>query len=477
MKEALRLSLTQKMQQRLSPQQMRFVRMLEMTGPEVEEEVRREIDDNPALERVDSSGDDGHDDSFGETAEEIQMADYKDEDDIPSYKFENQNGARPEKVYEHMNAADSPSLAESLVSQLSETNIDETDLAIAKYLIGNLDDNGYLTRSPESIIDDLAFNVGMDVDRSHFDDVLERVRALDPAGICAFDLRDCLSLQLRRLPSTPDRRLALEIVEDYFDIFSLKHFDRLQSLLSVSRERLQKAMDVIRSLNPKPGAGIGESEADSRARHIIPDFIVESEGDTLSLTLQNNIPELQIEQSFRADSPLLKQAATSLAAKEAVTFLNHKREDAQDFIDILRLRQDTLFRVMSAILKLQQDFFESEDESNLRPMILKDISRETGLDLSVISRAAAGKYVATAGGIYPLKFFFNEGVGDDDETSRREVVLALREIIKEEDKKKPFSDDVLTKMLAERGYEIARRTVAKYREREGIPVARLRREL
>jgi len=476
MKESLKLSLSQKMQQRLSPLQMRFVRMLEMTGPEVEDEVRRELDDNPALEVADSSVDNS-DEEFGESAEEMMRADYRDEDEIPSYRLESRNTSPDESYNEPVAVAENLSLGESLLAQLSETDISDGDMLIARYIIGNLDDNGYLTRTPVQILDDLAFGAGVDIDMSHLRSVLSRVRALDPAGICAYDLRDCLSLQLRRMSPTPEQRDALEIVDHYFDLFSLKHFDRLGAALEIDRERLQKAVKVIRSLNPKPGGGVGESETDIKSRHIVPDFNVEADGDVLTLTLLNSIPDLQVERSFAPGSGLIGSSGMGSSRKDAQSFITRKREEATDFIDLLKLRQETLFRVMEAIVKLQKDFFISEDESTLRPMILRDVARETGYDLSVISRAAAGKYVATSGGIYPLKFFFNESVGGDEEASSREILAVIKEIVAGEDKSRPLSDDAIMKLLAGKGYDIARRTVAKYRERLGIPVARLRKGL
>lgn len=474
MKESLKLSLSQKMQQRLSPLQMRFVRMLEMTGPEVEDEVRRELDDNPALEVADKAAE-HPEEEFHESAEEMQLADYRDEDEIPSYNLHARNSSPDDRYFEPVAVADNLTLGESLEEQLAETDISDSDMLIARYIIGNLDDNGYLTRTPAQILDDLAFTAGVEIDMAHLMDVLAKVRALDPPGVCAYDLRDCLSLQLRRLSPTPARKTALEIVAHYFDLFSLKHFDRLRAALGIDKEQLQAAVEVIRSLNPKPGSGVGESEAEVKSRHIIPDFNVEVDGDALTLTLLNNVPDLQIEQSFALDSPLSTQGESKSAQKETQAFIARKREEASDFIDLLRLRQETLFRVMSAIVKLQKDFFVSDDESRLRPMILKDVARETGYDISMISRATAGKYVATPGGIYPLKFFFNESVGGDEESSSREILAAMREIISAEDKHHPLSDDAIQKLLADRGYDIARRTVAKYRERLSIPVARLRK--
>lgn len=312
----------------------------------------------------------------------------------------------------------------------------------------------------------------------HLREIVGRVRALDPPGVCAYDLRDCLVLQLRRMPRSDIRDLALEIVEHYFDIFSLRHFDRLASMLDVDRDRLREADELIRSLNPKPGGQIGDSAGDEKSRHIIPDFNVEVDGNVVTLSLVNNVPELTIESSFVSDgNSFISVAGSSGEHKAARTFINRKREDATEFIELLRIRQETLYKVMSAIVKLQHDFFISEDESCLRPMILKDVSNETGYDLSVISRATAGKYVATPGGIYPLKFFFNEKVGSDEDASSREILAAIRELIAREDSDHPLSDDALMKLLAERGYDIARRTVAKYRERLSIPVARLRKKI
>ncbi len=474
MKETLSQSLVQKMQQRLSPQQIRFVRLLEMTGPEVEDEVRRELDDNPALEAVDNTPA-TTDEGYRESAEEMQRADYRDEEEMP--QFQPSWGAISERRFEPVAAADTPSLAEYLLEQLSETDISDSDLKIARYIIGNIDDSGYLTRTPAKILDDLAFNAGIEIPMEHLKQILARVRALDPPGVCAYDLRDCLELQLRRRPESPARTHALEIVVHYFDLFSLKHYDKLQTSLGIDRRQLQQAIDTIRSLNPKPGAGVGESEAEARSRHIIPDFNIDTDGEVLTLTLPNSIPDLQIEQSFRAGGELEKSLEKEASGRQAETFIAKKRDEAQEFIDILRMRQDTLYRVMTAIMAIQHDFFVTEDETRLRPMRLKDVGARTGLDLSVISRATAGKYVATPAGIYPLKYFFNEGVGDEEETSTREVLAEIREIISAEDKRHPLSDDAIMKQLAERGYNIARRTVAKYREREGILVARLRKEV
>ena len=368
-------------------------------------------------------------------------------------------------------------LIEMLDSQLMEYDLSDIDLSIAQYIIGNLDDNGYLTRDLLAINDDLAFNVGLDVDMAQVKRVFDVVRSLDPAGVGAIDLRDCLLLQLKRKESCQATKIATEIIEDYFDLFSKKHYDRMKSLLDISGDELKEAMAIITSLNPKPGSIITGGSSD-RTRHIIPDFSVEADPDNgnITLTLLNRIPELQIEETF-SESACEVPANASRSQRDAATFIKQKRDEASGFIKILQMRQETLYKVMKAIVTLQRDFFMTDDESRIHPMILKDISAITGHDLSVISRATAGKYVMTQRGIYPLKLFFNERPKEDDDTSSHEILAVLKEIIDNENKNKPLSDEAITKLLTEKGYDIARRTVAKYREKLGLPVARLRKEL
>ncbi len=481
MKESLSQSLEQRLQLRLSPMQMRLVRMLEMTEPEIEEEVRREVDDNPALEVVDTpAAGEEPTEAYGESAEQMQLADYRDEDDIPPYRLEANNRSADDVRFEPVAVAAGESLMESLMSQLAETDLSQRQLAIARYIVGNIDDNGYMTRTLPQIDDDLAIDAGIEVDMAEIKDIFARIRTLDPAGVGAYDLRDCLSLQLRRMPDSEAVRTAREIVDNYFDVFSLRHFDRLTSLLGISRESLREADEVIRSLDPKPASRFGESDADDRARHIVPDFYVEVDrNDRITVSMPGNLPELAIERSFDVDDEIsvADTGETSMRKREALSFISSKRRDASDFIELLRMRRVTLMKVMEAIARWQREFFLSEDESRLRPMVLKDIAGAIGMDISVVSRATAGKYVATQGGVYPLKFFFNERVSEDEDASSREILLALRVLIQEEAPSSPLSDDALTARLTEMGYNIARRTVAKYRERLGIPVARLRKKL
>lgn len=481
MKESLSQSLEQRLQLRLSPMQMRLVRMLEMTEPEIEEEVRREVDDNPALEVVDTpAAGEEPTEAYGESAEQMQLADYRDEDDIPPYRLEANNRSADDVRFEPVAVAAGESLMESLMSQLAETDLSQRQLAIARYIVGNIDDNGYMTRTLPQIDDDLAIDAGIEVDMAEIKDIFARIRTLDPAGVGACDLRDCLSLQLRRMPDSEAVRTAREIVDNYFDVFSLRHFDRLASLLGISRESLREADEVIRSLDPKPASRFGESDADDRARHIVPDFYVEVDrNDRITVSMPGSLPELAIERSFDVDDEISVADAgeASMRKREALSFISSKRRDASDFIELLRLRRVTLMKVMEAIARWQREFFLSEDESRLRPMVLKDIAGAIGMDISVVSRATAGKYVATQGGVYPLKFFFNERVSEDEDASSREILSALRVLIQEEAPSSPLSDDALTARLTEMGYNIARRTVAKYRERLGIPVARLRKKL
>lgn len=464
-----------RLQQSLAPLQVQFVRVLEMTGPQVEDEVRRVVDDNPALEVSDNDELGGEVEKFGESAEDLQMADYRNEDEIPSYRLEARNHSADDEYFEPVAVASSDSIIDNLESQLGELDLDERQLAIATYIVGCIDDNGYMDRSLYDIANDMAFS-GFDVDSDELKSAFEIVRTLEPAGIGAVDLRDCLLLQLNRKEPNAKVEIAIDIISNYFDLFSKKHYSQLCNALKITNQQLTDVNAVIASLNPKPGGAITGSADDARLRHIVPDFSVEvDDEEDISLTLLNRIPELQISESFT--EKMAKTSAMTRREKEDQLFIKQKREDANNFIQVLKMRQNTLFKIMSAIIKIQRDFFLTEDMSLIKPMILKDIAAVTGFDLSVISRATANKYVSTAGRIYPLKMFFNERPKDDVDTSAHEIRAALKEIIDNEDKKQPLSDEVITAQLKEKGYDIARRTVAKYRENMGLPVARLRREI
>ncbi len=480
MKEALNINQNLQQVLRLSPQQVQFVRLLEMNAPEIEEEIRHVLDENPALDVSEPAPDfpvDNEDGTFTETAEQLQRADYND-DDMPAYRLEANNRSADDPEYHTVAVADGPDLYGNLLEQLSEIDIDSDAHRAATYIIGNLDSNGYLTRPLAAIADDIAMDTATYPDKAAVKRGFEAVRTLDPAGVGAVDLRDCLLLQLRRItPMTLPVRIATEIVDDYFDLFSNRRFDKLRVELELPDDSaLEPAFDVIKSLNPKPGRLIDSDSSHDKLRQITPDFFVEADSDgQFSITTGTHQPTLRIEDSFIiTDSDNTPQ---SRAHREAQMFIRQKHDEAATFIANIEKRNATLAAVMAAIVKLQSSFFTSGQTSDMRPMILKDIGALTGLDLSVISRAIAGKYVATPTGTYPLRMFLNERPTDDADTSSHELLDAIRDIIDNEDKNHPLSDRAIQESMAARGYDIARRTVTKYRERLGLPVGRLRKQL
>lgn len=469
------LTQQQQLRQKLNPVQVRFGRLLEMSAPEFEDEIRRVADENPALEILDSAATPGHDESdsdFSETSDDLVRADYADPDDIPPYRLRD-TAAHTAGRFDYVAAAEPDSAADNLLTQLAELDLSETDREIAGYIVGNLDSNGYLTRTPEEIADDLAFNIGLDVPVGDVRRGWDIVRGLDPAGIAAADLRDCLILQLERRRPSVESRTALEILRRHFDLFSKKHTDRLAAALDIPESAVRDALVLIRTLNPKPGALLERVSESDRLRYIVPDFTVDTDGEGgVTISLNGFVPEMAIEQSFRLpdDTPATPDRA------DVEAFVRSRRDEASEFISLAAMRARTLLSVMRAIVRLQAPFFKDFDRASIRPMVLRDVQALTGLDLSVISRATATKYVATPRGIYPLKMFFNERVGSEDsDASQHAVMEALAALVRAEDPRVPLSDARLAEMLAARGFEVARRTVSKYRERLGIPVARLRR--
>lgn len=466
MSKSLSLDTTLRQQQRLTPLQVQFVRMLEMTAPEIEETVRRAIDEMPALEVRDL-----------DPQPEATAADTSDaDDDTPYYLRRANNRSADDAYYDPAGAASErgETLMESLAAQAGVTDMTPKQRLISAHVIGNIDDNGYITRDLASMAVDISAATGVETTPEEVNDVWQAIRRFDPPGIGAVDLRDCLLLQLRRLPASRPVDDAVEIVAHYFDLFSHKQFDRIKTAVGLDDDRLRAAIDVIRHLNPKPGASFSSgAPADDTPRHVVPDFAVEPDGDSLSLVSLSHIPELAIEKTFDVDTPITSRSQRDAAG----LFIRTKRNEAQEFIKILTMRRETLYRVMQAIVKIQRDFFMTGDENAIRPMILKDISRLTGYGLSVISRATAGKYVATPYGTFPLKMLFNERPKEDSDTSSHQINASLRRLIAAEDKSRPMSDEALTAALVGEGFDIARRTVAKYREKLGFPVARLRREV
>lgn len=477
MKPTLQQQQELKQLQRLTPMQVQFVRMLEMTGPELEGEVNRALDEMPALEIAENQGVTSDNDGFNETAEQVQLADYGNDDDIPSYMLDARNRSVNDTYYAPVAVNDELTLAEDLTRQLSELPLSQRRLTIANYIIGNLDSNGYLKRTPEAIADDITFTESVETEAREVSEVIDIIRTLDPAGVGAVDLRDCLLLQLNRRQPTVEVITAREIITHYFDLFSKKHFDRLADLLGIDTERLTAAVDIISRLNPKPGNQLNDSAIEHSGRQIVPELQVEIDSDNnLTVSLLNNIPDLALSRSFSLDTPM-SATLTPRQRTDAATFIRTRRDEAQSFIKTLQMRQSTLLNVMTAIASLQRDFFLTGDETRLHPMILKDVAAVTGYDLSVISRATASKYVLAPSGIYPLKFFFNERPKADDDVTSHQIIDAIKTIISQEDKRSPLPDETIAAMLSEKGFNIARRTVAKYRERLGLPVARLRKTI
>ncbi len=367
---------------------------------------------------------------------------------------------------------DSDSVLDILLRRLSnETELQPDELNVARYIIGNLDSNGYLTRSLEDIADDMAINEGIEVSRNKLIKAFEAVRALEPAGIGAIDLRDCLLLQLERLETTPEVLTAILIIKDNFELFAKKHYDRLGNAVGTSASDLERALRLIQSLNPKPAASLAGTPDSSP--HIIPDFILDYDAMTelFTVSLSGRQPDLGIEESFSAT-----HQAGERGSSEADAFIKKKRDEATSFIKLAEMRGATLLAIAKTIVSKQSAFFASGDPAEIRPMILKDISAVTGLDISIISRAVAGKYILAPHGVYPLKYLFNERSSASSDTSSLEILEAIKKLINSEDKSSPLTDQELTEKLQASGYDIARRTVAKYRERLGYPVGRLRKQ-
>lgn len=468
-------SITQQQQLglRLNPQQVRFGRLLEMSAPEFEEEVTRALEENPALEAVDPGrqisemkDDEGND--FTETADDLQRADYGSDDEIPSYRLHAANSSADDAYCEPVAVESGPSGFAALEAQLADfETITPLEREAARYVLGNLDSNGYLTRTPQDIVDDLAMGAGMDVPLRVVENALGYVRRLEPHGLGAYDLRDCLLLQLNFMPYCGTVNCATEILRDHFDLFAKKHFDKLAAATDFPPYMVTDAIKLIRTLNPRPGAAIFGSEDDDRTRHITPDFNIEVDpSGKATVSLAGHIPELAVEESFMLPG--------SNAAAE--TFISERRAAAAEFISMASRRASTLMSVMTAIVKLQPEYFRTFDRSDLRPMVLRDIKELTGLDLSVISRATASKYAMTPDGMVSLKSLFSESLGEDADVSSHGIEAAIRRLIENEDKQSPLSDEAICNALQQSGMPVARRTVAKYRERMGFPVARLRKE-
>ena len=482
----LKQRLQQKLLQKLSPQQIQMIKLLEIPAIQMEQRIKKELEENPVLEEgADEAplGDeeDVKEEETNDQLEEFSLEDYMQEDDIPNYRLNAQNYSADEKR-EEIPFSMGNSFREQLKSQLGLRKLTEEQEVLSEYILGNIDDDGYLRREMEAIADDLAFSTGLEVSYEALHEVLMIIQEFDPAGVGARSLQECLLLQIERKNlEDPSVKLAQTILKNNFGEFTNKHYDKIIQRLNIAEEELKAALEEILRLNPKPGGAVGDSQNKS-FHHIVPDFILEeSEGDLMLYLNSNNVPELRLSRTYSEmfESYNANKSSASKDEKDAITFVKQKLDSARWFIDAIRQRQNTMLLTMNAILAYQKNYFYEGDETRMRPMILKDIADMTDLDISTISRVVNSKYIQTHFGIYALKFFFSEGMQTDsgEEVSTREIKKILQDCINGEEKRKPLTDDRLSVILNEKGYQIARRTVAKYREQLGLPVARLRKEL
>ena len=468
MKQELEL----KQQQKLSPLQIQTIKLIELPVQELEQRVRAELEENPVLD----DGPDPDKESDDEPRD-ISLDELKDDDSIPDYKLKVNNwgkDARPE----YNTFSVQQSFTQSLMNQLGYRNLSEKEHEIAAFIIGSLDDDGYLRRDIESLVDDLAFRAGISTDEDEVERMLAVVQEFEPVGVGARDLCECLLIQLESMKQTPSVINARRILEEDYDEFKNKHFQKIMNHLSISEEELKEAMARIVKLNPAPGGQVDDSYND-QTQQIVPDFQLEDHDGELTFTMPRfSIPEIRVNKKY-ADMLVQSKSGSERAQKEAATFVKQKLDSAKWFVEALKQRQNTLQKTMQAILDYQREYFADGDESNLRPMVLKDIAEITGFDISTISRVVNSKYIETHFGIYPLKYFFSEGMenSEGEEVSTRELKKALQECVDNENKKKPLTDEQLVVEMEKRGYKVARRTIAKYRGQLGIPLARWRQEI
>ena len=476
-----------KLSQKLSPQQIQLMKLIQLPTQAFEQRLKQELEENPALERGKENATEDFDDTYSDQdfgdneqimADDINVDDYLSDDEIPSYRLyaNNYSGDDESKTIPY---AAGTSFTQQLTDQLNTFRLNDNDYQIAKFLIGSIDDSGYIRRPMLDLMDDLAFTQNIYTDIETIENVLNVVQQLDPPGVGARDLQECLLIQLQRKVQTPNTELAAAMIENAFEQFTKKHYQKLLKKFSITEIQLKDAIIEIERLNPKPGSSFSNNLRS--IEHVVPDFTIKIIDGELELSLNGrNAPELHVSKSY--NEMLLGYKASkekSKAQKEAVLFIKQKLDAAKWFIDAIRQRQQTLLLTMSAIMHYQKDYFLSGDEEQLRPMILKDIADEVDMDVSTISRVANSKYVDTPYGTKLIKEFFSESMTNDqgEEVSTREIKSILKTVISEEDKKKPLTDEKLAKILKEKGYPIARRTVAKYREQLDLPVARLRKEI
>ena len=465
----LKQGLELKQQQKLSRLQIQTIKLIELPIQDLEQRIRTELEENPVL-------DDSPEPKSDDEVRDVSLDELKDDDYIPAYKTRVNNwgkDARPE--YNTFTVKES--FTQSLIKQLGYRNLSKEEFDIAAFIIGSLDQTGYLRRDIESLVDDMAFRAGITTDADQVLKILKVIQSFEPAGVGARDLRECLIIQLRARKQTPSVLNAIQILENCFEDFTNKRYQKICSRLGISEQELKEATRSIRKLNPSPGGQIDDSYND-QAQQVVPDFVLEEHDGELSFSMPRfSVPELRVNKKY-ADMMLSAKGGSDREQKEAASFVRQKLDSAKWFIEALKQRQNTLTKTMQAILDYQHDYFLDGDESNLRPMVLKDIAAITGFDISTISRVVSSKYIETHFGIFPLKYFFSEGMenSEGEEVSTRELKKALKECVDAEDKKKPLTDEQLVTKMNERGYKVARRTIAKYRGQLGIPLARWRKE-
>jgi RNA polymerase sigma-54 factor len=480
---ALKQHLAQKLEQRLSPQQIQLMKLLQVPTMELDQRIKQEIEENPALEEgADQPEEEFEQDDYGDEGDdsrddEFDISDYLDDD--PDYKTRVSNKGRDEEE-KVIPLSGEQTFQERLQQQLHLLALSDQEFIIADTIIGNLDESGYLKREVDAIVDDLAFSRNISTTEEEVEKVLELIQDLDPAGVGARSLQECLILQInRRQNGDITRYTAKKILEEHFEEFTKKHYTKLQKKLEIDDEDLKAAIEEIVKLNPKPGGSM--KEAATAHQQVIPDFVITEQEGRLQLTINGrNAPDLKVSKEYQQMLRKYAEGAkVSKQDKEAMTFVKQKLDGAKWFIDAIKQRQNTLLLTMNAIMEYQKEYFLTGDETKLKPMILKDIAEEVDLDISTISRVANSKYVQTGYGVFPLKYFFSESLSTEsgEEVSTREVKKILSDAVDHEDKRKPLTDEKLAKLLKDKGYNIARRTVAKYREQLNIPVARLRKEL
>ena len=460
------------MQQGLSPLQIQTIKLLELPTLELEQRIKKELEENPVLDEAAPS-----EESEDGEPKNVSLSDYNQDDSTPSYRlYVNNQGKDLKPQYNTFSVKES--FHQNLEMQLGYSDLKGDDRKIAMFVIGSIDDDGYLRRDIESLTDDIAFRLNIETTPEHVEKILKVIQEFEPVGVGARDLRECLLLQLRVKEQTPERKRAEEILENYFEEFSRKHYDKIMARTGMNKDELKDAVDEIVHLNPRPGGQIDDSYVE-QAQQIVPDFILENKDGELILTMPKfSVPELRVNKRY-ADLLMNSAASSGKRGKEAVSFVKQKLDSAKWFVEAIKQRQNTLQNTMKAILDFQHDFFLDGDEAKLKPMVLKNIAEKTGLDISTISRVVNCKYIQTNFGVYPLKYFFSEGMKTEsgDEVSTREIKKVLSESIAAEDKKKPLTDEELVNVLSQKGYKVARRTVAKYREQLNIPIARMRKEI